>query len=250
MHDHPPWHFGASFANRMLDWLPTDSKERFQESIADPEKRKILQQKGWDRPGAFNYIINSFGFRGDDFDTESDCIIALGCSYTIGVGLPQQQTWPWLVGEKLNLAVCNLAWPGNSADTCYRLAEYWIPCLKPKYVFMLSPPKARIEFFTDGFENLPDWEILNSMRQTTRFHQDKFLKYWFGFDENQDINLTKNKHAIESIATKNNSKFISIDSDWVEYTKMDYVGPARDFMHAGPAGHVMITDQMLNKLYG
>lgn len=243
---HPPWHFGQYCSNQTVDWLPTDSEERFRESIKDPIKYEYLKNMGWHQPGAFTYKINSAGFRGDEFDIGNDCIVTLGCSYTIGTGLPQEQVWPWILGGKLGLPVCNLAWGGTSSDTCFRLAQYWLPKLKPKHVFMLTPPRDRVDVYTAGNQDLPYWETLMASDQSKIFLNDNFIKYWFSYRENQNINIEKNKLAIEMLAKNNNSGFAVLDADAESSTAKSNVGCARDFMHAGPVGHRALAEKMLN----
>jgi hypothetical protein len=140
----PPWNPGVHNAGTTADFMPTDTKESFEKLCQVPEYREYFRQQGWLEPGAITYKINSHGFRSDEID-DRDCMIALGCSFTIGIGLPVESTWPQIVGKALGLVPYTMAWGGTSADTCFRLAEYWIPQLKPKAVFMLTPPPSRFE---------------------------------------------------------------------------------------------------------
>ena len=141
----PPWHPGIYYAGQTLDWMPTDTKEIFEQLMQDPVHQEYFANLGWLEPGAINYKINSYGFRAEEFVEGQPCIVALGCSYTVGIGLPYKDIWPTLVGNALGLPVYNLAWGGSSADTCFRMARYWIPKLTPVHVLMLTPPESRIE---------------------------------------------------------------------------------------------------------
>ena len=142
------FHPGKSLANQTLEWLPTDTKETFEQLMQEPVHQQYFAAKGWDRNGAITYKINSEGFRCEEFD-DQPCLLALGCSYTLGSGLPVECTWPSLVGRALNLPVANLAWMGHSADSCFRIAEYWVPRLNVQQVVMLTPFSDRVEVLTE-----------------------------------------------------------------------------------------------------
>lgn len=242
-----PLHFGSKYSNQILEWMSPDSKEVFDQSMQDPVRRALLENAGWDKPGSITYKFNSHGFRCDEFDN-SPCIMALGCSFTIGIGLPIEYTWPYLVGQQLNLKVVNLGWGGYSADSCFRLAEYWIPKLRPSYVVMLTPSSDRFELLLDPSTNhnsvpveifLPNSESsLFSMRET-------LLKHWFINSENGEINQRKNKLALEKLCDNYNIPCSIFDANSNTYwgSKDEF---ARDFMHAGPTMHRNIAKKVVD----
>jgi hypothetical protein len=243
-----PWHPGVYHANSTMEWMPTDSKESFDRLIKDPAHYEYFKAQGWLEPLAITYQINSEGFRCDEFIENEPCLVALGCSFTVGIGLPLADTWPTLVGKKLGLRVYNLGWGGSSADTCFRLARYWIPKLKPQVVCMLTPPRARVELMT---MQSPPAEVFMPMSMSSlSVDDDIFLKHWMGNEENHFINQEKNQLAIESIALSNNARYASLDADKEGSLCRDLVGYARDHMHAGPIGQKQIANRMLNKLHG
>lgn len=243
-----PWHSGVYYAGQTLEWLPTDTKEHFEKSIKDPVRREYLQAQGWLESGAIAYQINSEGFRCDEFEPGVPCMVALGCSYTVGIGLPLMNIWPTLVGKALGLKVYNLGWGGSSADTCYRLARYWVPVLTPQVVCMLTPPRARVELCTIEGTHLPVDVFMPMSRSMLFTESDVYLKHWFGNDDNHWFNQEKNTLAIKSIAESNNAKFASMTVDNEESCSGDIVGYARDYMHTGPVGHLQMAKTLLNKL--
>ena len=89
--ENTPVHFGQPWANQILDWLPTDTKENYEKLIQDPGHREYFAKMGWDQPGAITYKFNSYGFRADEFNG-GPYMMALGCSYSIGIGLPDETT--------------------------------------------------------------------------------------------------------------------------------------------------------------
>lgn len=243
-----PWHCGIYHAGQTVEWMPTDTRENFEKLIKDPQHREYFKQYGWLDPLAITYKINQEGFRCEEFVDDVPCMIALGCSYTFGTGLPVEDLWSTIVGSALGLRVYNLAWGGNSIDTCFRLARYWIPKLRPTVVMMLTPPMARIELLTISGTSPPS-EVFLPVSHSSLFNSnDVFLKHWFGNEENHCINQEKNMLAIESIARNNSAKYAVAESDNEAACSRDIVGYARDYMHTGPAGHKMIAELLLNKL--
>jgi hypothetical protein len=243
-----PWHPGMYYAGQTTEWMPTDTKESFDRLVQDPVHYKYFQAQGWLEPGAITYQINKEGFRCEEFVKDDPCMVVLGCSYTVGIGLPVKDLWATKVGAALGLKVYNLAWGGTGTDTCFRLARYWIPRLKPQVVCMLAPPRSRIELITINGTSLPV-EVFMPMSSSCLFvKNDIFLKHWFGNEENQYINQEKNMLAIESIARSNNAKYASVQADSETGCSRDMVGYARDYMHTGPAGHDMIADKLLAML--
>lgn len=242
-----PWHSGIHCAGQELAWLPSDTEESFNQLMQEPQHQAYFKQQGWLEPGAISYKINSHGFRCEEFESNTPCMIALGCSFTVGIGLPVDQIWPTLVGNALGLKVYNLGWGGYSADTCFRLAEYWIPKLRPQIVSMLTPPPARVELIM--VENTPPVEIFLPMSKSLHFSDDDvYLKNWFIEDENQRINSIKNKLAIAELTRLNTAKFVCADAITEMSRSREEVGYARDYMHAGPIGHRIVADKMLKEL--
>ena len=243
-----PYHPGIHIADQCLDWMPTDTKEHFDNLMQNSAHREYFQNMSWDKPGAITYNLNSEGFRCDEFD-DSPCVVALGCSYTMGIGLPVECLWPSLVGQALNLKVFNLAWGGYSADSCFRLARYWLPKLNAKVVCMLAPPQARIELVLAEKcqdSNLFKADTFMPQSQSKYFNPaDVYLNTWFMQEENHLINKEKNIFAVQQMSTNAGAKFCSVDTDTTMTRSREDIGYARDHMHGGPKIHREIASTML-----
>ena len=61
------------------------------------------------------YKINQFGFRENEFNSDSIDILAVGCSFTFGVGVPNNCAWPRMFDNQYK--TINLGSPGISAET-------------------------------------------------------------------------------------------------------------------------------------
>lgn len=241
-----PWHFGKSLAGQCLEWLPSDEKRFYDQNMKDPEFAKFIKEQGWDQPGAITYQLNRYGFRCDEFEQRPN-LVALGCSFTFGIGLPLKDTWPTLLAQQLNLQPYNLSWPGTGADTCFRIAEYWITALRPALVVMLAPPPARLELATTN-PVLP-FEVFLPMSESPMFSsKDIFLQNWFSVEENARINNHKNKLAIQALCNNLNIKFLAYDVIKDLSHDQEVVKYARDRMHAGPSAHKMFVEKIIEDL--
>lgn len=67
---------------------------------ADSPNRTITML-GSDHSGRIEYRLNSYGFRSEDFRPDAKAhIFVFGCSYTLGVGLAESDTWPAIFRRK------------------------------------------------------------------------------------------------------------------------------------------------------
>lgn len=229
-----------SMENHKLDWWPSDSEESFNRLMQDPEHRAYFQSKGWDQPGAITYEFNQHGFRSDEFEPNVPSIAAFGCSFTMGIGLPKQDVWPWLVGSALGLRVYNFSIGGKSADWCFRLAEYWVPRLRPTVAIMCAPPRHRFELTLDDATG--DTTTYSSHET----HSDSFIQTWFTVDENSRLNTVKNRLAFKALCDQCNIPSLNYDSMEQFARSREELEYARDHMHAGPRGHKMFAEKILN----
>ena len=131
------------FRTNYYNFRSTDTKELF-------EKQKDLPNQ--DYGPNFGYHENSHGFRCDEFDLimrrPTKKLLALGCSFTYGIGVPEEHTWPkllatWLesiYGDKID--VINLGVPGGSMFQC-DMHLNWFDKFNPDYTVALWPEASR-----------------------------------------------------------------------------------------------------------
>lgn len=238
-----PWHPNLSLANSTHPWNSSDSKESYQRLCENPVHQQYFKEQGWDQDLAISYRFNQFGFRGADFATNNN-LLTLGCSFTMGVGLPESAIWPSKLAQALGLTACNISWGGNSMDGCFRMAEFWIPKLKPQVVALLAPPLNRHELCTDS-------EIISFVPEDqAQYIQDWYIKTRTVNEENSRLNFVKNKLAIAQLCSVNKARFIMLDSLQEMSRSREEVGYARDHMHAGPKGHELVVNKFLKSYYG
>ena len=191
-----------------------------------------MESNGWiDKE--ITYKFNSFAFRCEEF-TNDPGILFLGCSHTVGVGLPIEHTWPTLVASKLNLKCYNLGQGGGSTDTAYRLGSHWIPKILPKIVVLLLPEMHRLEVVSERYI-----EFLTPMSPPGYYSE--FYKIWSYFDANCQLNSEKNTHALASISNRHGCKFISLSTKQLKGLDL-----ARDLSHSGVRSHLDLASTVLS----
>lgn len=229
----PPHHDAVKYANKQLNWVPSDTRQLYEQNCADPQIRDHV--KKWE--GLITYNFNSNGFRTPELKEAPGSVVALGCSFTSGIGLPIEDVWCSILGKKLQRPVYNLGVPGASADTAWRVADYWLPRIKPRYVVLLIPPLERFELDT-----LNGWRVFMHGTYGWSKTDEYIIKRMLGNDETLRINQKKNVLAIESIVTHCRGSFYSRDCNIWDGTDRAPQDKARDNMHHGPLWHQHIAD--------
>jgi hypothetical protein len=238
-----PFH-PSHWIGTVQQWWPTDTQERYEHLMEDLEYQAYVKEQGWDKPNAITYCINKQGYRDEtelgEFVPTDNNLLALGCSFTMGIGLPYSDIWPTMIANKLALRACNFGWGGASSDRCFRLAEYWIPYLKPKLVILLNPPRGRTEIVIDEKtgEAQDIWPGNDEL--------DAHIKKWLLVDENSRLNNLKNKLAIQALCQNLNIPYMAYEADtWMSRSR-ELAGYARDKFHAGPIGHRSFVEYVLD----
>ena len=232
-----PFHTWTHFKNSVSEWHASDSKTLFETHKKDPDKNKLLEQFDWINT-EIQYRFNSQGFRCDEFN-DRPCAIALGCSHTQGTGLTESDAWPSKLSQQLGLHVWNLGVSGAAYDTVFRLAQFYIPFLKPQFVFVLEPPRTRLEYRADGRYKIA--AVTNSFPEL----DNAFIKHWFLNDENSMLNAARNRMAVAHLSHCNNAQFIH------GHGIMNWHDPAdlaRDLMHPGAIEQEKVVNYMLQQI--
>ena len=233
-----PYHENLKFANTRNFWDPFDSKERWESNMNNISSAKLLTRLGYDHPEAIIYEYNSHGFRDLEFD-HRECGIAFGCSFTHGTGIQQNQTWPAVLSEILGVHVWNLGIGGTSLDTIFRISEYYVDLLKPKFVTLLVPPNTRFEHVENQRFHIT---TVHDYEESDNRH---FFKQWFLNQENVDIQQKKNLFAIEKICKDFTIPFVKLCSisDWNHKNTQ-----ARDLSHPDSDSNAYLANQFADLL--
>lgn len=131
-----------------LDWLPCDTKERFDDNLkTSPTDKNLLYYL--DNP--IKYNLNSKGFRTpDEFSIEDEGNVFLGCSHTVGIGLPLEKVWSYKVSQRIGGLFWNLGIGGTGPMTHFRVLLGFHKQMKIKNIFHFAPKYGRYEFLVNG----------------------------------------------------------------------------------------------------
>lgn len=225
----------SHYANKELEWLTMDTEELFLKNLKN--RKPELEKYGWvDRK--FSYKFNSEGFRSDEF-TDDEGIVFFGCSHTVGIGLPFETTWPYLVSKYLKLKCYNLGIGGSSNDTAFRLAYNYLPKIKTKLVVMLTTYNHRLELLKHNNDILQFFGPGSSP-----IRHCKFYDIWLSNDTNMEANKIKNILAINMLCNNLGIKFVSIDQ-----SQMNNLDLARDLAHRGIETNSDFCKQVLVSIF-
>ena len=106
------------------------------------------------------YQENEYQFRCDNpltDTTNGPKYIALGCSRTYGIGVGESDTWSNILQSKMQnrtpkqpIKIFNMGVPGGSCETSYRILKNWIDIIRPRAVFLFTPPSWRREIIKEN----------------------------------------------------------------------------------------------------
>ena len=162
-------------ANTQEYWLATDLFHVWQKS-----KNNLYSNKD------VVYKFNNYGFRCDDFSSAELYpyrIVFTGCSYTEGIGLPLEQTWPKIFHSKLcselgyQMPYWNLAAAASSTDHILRHQHCYNELLKPQIVVCLLPYLKRRERWMGDFFNAIVAETSEIRQVNKSFFKEEYIQY-------------------------------------------------------------------------
>ena len=192
------------------------------------------------------YDLNNHGFRCrpfEDIDHQKQQIMVLGCSYTFGVGLKQEQLWH----DHLRLAfsdettqIWNLGVPGYSNDAIVRLTWRFLEYIRPAIIFIQWSHFHRREYVR---EDNSLWRILTN---NPKFWNDGSSEYKAFFMMHNDFNdqycFEKNLVLVSNIARAYRLTF-----EYETINNFPSMDKARDDEHPGPDSHKLFAVQIYNQ---
>jgi hypothetical protein len=131
-------------------WQGLDSEATYYHNLNFDDRRAMLERWGWTADNV-TYSKNSWGFRSagcrEFCDVTEPSLIAMGCSFTYGTGLPAHSIWPQRVADGLGLSLINLGTPGHGLTLGTRwLLDQGHSIVDPRAVVMLIPPAGRLSW--------------------------------------------------------------------------------------------------------
>lgn len=143
------------------------------------------------------YILNEYGYRSKDFTTNENIVYA-GCSFSFGIGVPEQYIWGTKVSKYLNKPYSNLSRPGFSVmEIVQNLFAYFKHFGNPEYLFCLFPDLYRIAIASSVGRLVSDKDV-DKHSLTDAFR----CLHLYNKKETNDVPLfSKAPHKLEEIIT-------------------------------------------------
>jgi hypothetical protein len=138
----------------------------------------------------YDYTWNSDGLRSIELSSQAP-IIALGCSVTLGQGLPHDMAWPQLLKGLYGAPVASIAYSGASAN---KLVSSFFGAMhqykyKPEIVIAHFANFERFYFIDGNGEGLRDWYANHSpkvTKATAPWNYQEILPYEWVYHQNLD----------------------------------------------------------------
>lgn len=128
-----------------------------------------------DNSGLVEYQFNDYGYRCPyDYKSllDTDKIVCIGCSFTEGIGLDIEQTWPYLLSQHIGLPYINLGKAGGSDGYVVWQIMNVIKNIQSKNIFVLIPPTGRFFELTDTtFESRQAWDVETPTTSYSNFYE-------------------------------------------------------------------------------
>ncbi len=234
------------FENREELWCPGDGLEEYRKRGGHPlyGETDIV------------YRYNSRGYRCPEFDAGAEIrMISIGCSWTFGVGVPQQTIFHERFAELLRKVVgktvvnWNLGLIGGSNDYIGRVLNMAVPALNPDIVLVLFTWLNRREYMSAHGEPVnyrPNWtprdrayrEVCKHFAALTSAHDD-LLNFYRNYKSVE--NLLRGRSWAFSFTNEKDMAAVMpyLDLDHL-VVRAKIVDSARDMVHPGPATHGQI----------
>lgn len=229
-----------------VPWQGSDNEERYRANLKDPESKQQLEKHGW-VDADITYDINTWGFRSrgqvEFEDITGPTLITMGCSFTFGTSLPQEQIWPQLLADRLNVELANIAVPGLELTAAVQWLLLKGDIIKHPYAIAVQqPPTGRVT-----------WPVINNNRENSL---DSLIHY---YDDTRYADIVKNQrlvsfsnyitnyHVIQMWAKSRNIPCVYFSGMGTTLTR-DQRGYGRDLMHYGAGWHLFQADRMFTQI--
>jgi len=246
-------------------WNP----DEFEISSYKYSLRERVNQKyttsGGDNTGICTYTYNELGFRGDSINLKGFKIMSIGCSITEGVGVNDDETWPYQFSRLIDNGVnMNFGTAGRSNDFICRCLISYYDLIKPDLVLIMYTLPQRREIYTNdgGIEPYIPTGAWGYLSETSDGEKIQSLKNELQNDNDDFINWYKNHLLIKYFLESKKCNWLwngwmEIPTDIVEFNRYDglnkYMKPFIDYgvdrMHPGPIHNLNYSMQLYTHIY-
>jgi len=208
---------------------------------------KTYNTSGGDNTGKCKYTYNELGYRGDSVNKLGFRVMSIGCSFTEGVGVNDNETWPFqfckLISNGVNM---NFGTGGRSNDFIARCLLSYYDYIKPDLVLIMYTNLFRREVYTQNNSIEPFipthvWGFLDGTHEG-QIIQKNLVELQ---NTNEDlINWYKNHLLIKYFLESKKCNWLwngtfGVPKDYVELNRFDgeyakFVDKGVDGSHPGP----------------
>ena len=190
------------------------------------------------------YNRNSYGHRSKEItELDKDFILFLGCSITVGSAVTLEETFPYLVSQKLGIDYYNLAVEGSGYDlVSFNLSEWFKHIkLKPEAIIIKWPQTVRtFRAYQNNIVPIGPWTCKSDIGD--RISSDD----WKNFEcvittDYFDHYSSILRNTIISMLEFQNIKVVEVDA-------VDPVDYGRDLKHPGTKTHELFSLNILKSL--
>ena len=190
------------------------------------------------------YNINSFGYRGYQYKNNYDHVVLnFGTSFTFGIGVREDQTYPYVVGNLTGLDSLNFGIPGASVDTSARM----ICCVVP-YFKNIS---KRVTVTVPYVHSIRREVILDDYSASINANSKPPTKDFFNLidDTSNSYNMEKNITLIRSFCYQQNVNLIELKSEnWKESNDYTWPDRNRSGTSPGPKWCKLVAEEISEKI--
>lgn len=192
---------------------------------------------------------------GDKIEINSDEIVFLGCSHTVGVGVEQNQRFSQLASKELGLKEKNLAVKGSGI---WQMHNTFFRCKfnkNQKVVLQLSDP-YRINYFSnqtvtqDSFKNTKNKELLLTYNDSILSYQEySLISSIISSSKLQEIDLLCFRMSMQLPYEYNQSEYLLTTAS-KSFILGNWLDLGNDNVHSGPLTHKKISSIITKKFKG
>lgn len=232
-----------------VDFSGSDTAERFVENL------KLQPEDWYYRNQPISYNRNKNGHRCKDIENIDldNYILFTGCSHTEGIGLRLEDSYAYLLSNKLNVDYYNLAVGGTGTDVVnYNIATWFAKVKKPPKLLVVQWPnhvRATVKLFENTHNYVPDPWINHGIWSTRNTSNNKNHKEIGNFlTSGEDMGYFKSLRTLAKTLVHNIAQcpIIEVTTGYDDINagehKLKQIDNARDI----PFGHMGIQSQLIN----
>jgi hypothetical protein len=235
---------GSWAAGETLDYYGNDNIKLYSHNLKNMPSDWYYKDKN------ITYKLNSLGHRCNEIDDINfdDYILYTGDSFSLGVGLELETTFPFLISNQLSKPYYNLGLGGTGLDVMfYNLNTWLLKYPKPKMVVIYYTHYNRVlikelehDFFNsfNANSNVEEHKKLIFYGDVSGYFITRFLLY------KQTIDLFTKKFDIPFYHICFTNDYEVIPNNGIKV--FDFLDTARDLLHAGIESHKSIANYIVS----